>query len=85
MQPEDVVGIKTNEWGKLPTPPELEEAIRSEVVAAGIAAENVAVADRGIHSNPHFQRATALINVRPMRTHHRTIVIGAGAAGASSM
>jgi hypothetical protein len=66
----DVVGIKSNEWGHLPTPPELEEAIRSEVLAVGVEEENVSIADRGVRSDPVFARATALINVRPMRTHH---------------
>ncbi len=66
----DVVGIKSNEWRRLPTPPELESAIRDEVMAAGVSEGNVAVDDRGVRSHPVFERATALINVRPMRTHH---------------
>ncbi len=68
--PKDVVGIKTNVWSNLRTPPELEEAIRSEVVKAGVKAEDVAVDDRGVLDNPVFQRATALINTRPLRTHN---------------
>ncbi len=68
--PDDVVGIKSNVWTKLATPPALERAIRKEVEAVGVAAGDVAVDDRGVRSNPVFQRATALINVRPMRTHH---------------
>jgi len=70
VSPGDVVGIKTNVWRHLPTPPALEDAIRSEVVAAGVEPENLAVDDRGVRTNPVFQRATALINVRPMRTHN---------------
>jgi len=70
ISPSDVVGIKSNVWGLLPTPPALEEAIRSEVVGAGVKAEDVAVDDRGVRSNPVFQRATAFINTRPLRTHH---------------
>jgi hypothetical protein len=66
----DVVGVKSNEWGHLPTPPALEQAIVSEVVAAGVEPGDVAVADRRVRSDPVFARATALINVRPMRTHH---------------
>jgi hypothetical protein len=66
----DVVGIKSNVWGKLPTPPELEEAIRREVLKVGVKAADVAVDDRGVRGNELFSRATALINVRPMRTHH---------------
>jgi hypothetical protein len=69
VKPTDVVGVKSNVWTRLPTPPELEEAIRSEVVGAGVSPGNVAVDDRGVRSNPVFQRMTALVNVRPMRTH----------------
>jgi hypothetical protein len=69
VQPSDVVGVKSNAWGALPTPPELEQAIREEIVRAGVRPENVAVDDRGVRSNPVFQRMTALVNVRPMRTH----------------
>ncbi len=69
VRPSDVVGVKSNEWGPLPTPPELEQAIRDEIVRAGVRPENVAVDDRGVRSNPVFQRLTALVNVRPMRTH----------------
>ncbi len=69
VRPTDVVGVKSNVWGPLPTPPELEQAIRDEVVRAGVRPENVAVDDRGVLANPVFQRMTALVNVRPMRTH----------------
>jgi transposase len=69
VRPSDTVGIKSNVWPSLPTPPELEEAIRAEVVAAGVPAANVAVDDRGVRGHPVFARATALINTRPMRTH----------------
>ncbi len=67
--PSDVVGIKTNQWASLHTPRELEEAIRSRLVGAGVRAANISIDDRGILSNPIFQRATALVNVRPMRAH----------------
>lgn len=70
IRPEDVVGIKSNEWGHLPTPPGLEEAIRQEVLEVGVKPGDVAVDDRGVLRSPVFDRATALINVRPMRTHH---------------
>jgi hypothetical protein len=69
VKPADVVGVKTNVWDRLRTPPELEQAIREEIVRAGVRPENVAVDDRGVRSNPVFQRMTALVNVRPMRTH----------------
>ena len=70
VSPDDVVGIKTNVWSNLRTPPELEEAIRSEVIDVGVKPEDVAVDDRGVRKNPVFQRATALINTRPLRTHN---------------
>jgi Domain of unknown function (DUF362) len=70
IRPADVVGIKTNVWRNLATPPVLEEAIRAEVIGAGVAAGDVAVDDRGVLDNPVFKRATAFINTRPMRTHH---------------
>lgn len=70
VSPSDVVGIKTNAWRYLPTPPALEDALRISVVRAGVKPENVAVDDRGVRENPVFRRATALLNVRPMRTHH---------------
>ncbi len=70
VSPDDVVGIKTNVWKHLPTPPELEAAIRTEVEGVGVDPKNVAVDDRGVRDNPVFQRATALVNVRPLRTHN---------------
>jgi hypothetical protein len=70
VKPGDTVGIKTNFWGSLPTPPELEDAVKKRVLAAGVSLQNVAVDDRGIRSNPVFEKATVLINMRPMRTHH---------------
>jgi hypothetical protein len=70
VSPSDVVGIKSNVWSYLPTPSELEEAIKTEVMAIGVTPDNLAVDDRGVMENPVFQRATALINVRPLRTHN---------------
>jgi hypothetical protein len=69
VRPDDIVGVKTNAWRALPTPPQLEEAIRAGVLAAGVKAENISVRDRGVLADPVFIKATALINVRPMRTH----------------
>ncbi|MBN1341340.1 MAG: DUF362 domain-containing protein [Phycisphaerae bacterium] len=70
IKPTDVVGIKSNVWGRLPTPAELEQALKRRVCEAGVDASNVAIDDRGIRRNKVFKRATALINARPMRTHH---------------
>jgi hypothetical protein len=69
FKPSDIVGIKTNAWQTLPTPPELENAIREELINTGIASGNISINDRGIRRDPVFQKATALINTRPMRTH----------------
>jgi hypothetical protein len=66
----DVVGIKSNSWGKLPTPRELEAAIKRRVLDVGVAEKNTDIDDRGVLTNPIFLNATALVNVRPLRTHH---------------
>jgi hypothetical protein len=70
FKPDDVVGVKSNVWYHLPPPGELEAAIKKRLVAVGVKEENISVDDRGILRNPVFQNATALINTRPMRTHH---------------
>jgi hypothetical protein len=70
VRPSDVVGIKSNVWRYLPTPPELEAALRARVLAAGVREADVAVDDRGVLEHPVFRRATALLNVRPMRSHY---------------
>src|SRR5512143_180314 len=69
IRPEDTVGIKTNVWAKLPTPAEVEQALRRRVLDAGVPEDRLAVDDRGVLANPVFQRATALLNARPARTH----------------
>ena len=66
----DVVGIKSNEWHRLPTPKELEAAIKRRILNAGVAEKNIGIDDRGVLNNPVFLNATALVNVRPLRTHH---------------
>jgi len=66
----DVVGVKSNEWAKLPTPKALEGAIKRRLLDVGVAEENLGIADRGVLNNPIFLKATALVNVRPLRTHH---------------
>jgi hypothetical protein len=66
----DVVGIKSNEWQKLPTPKELEAVIKRRLLDVGVAEKNIDIADRGVLKNPIFLQATALVNVRPLRTHH---------------
>ncbi len=66
----DVVGIKSNDWRHLPTPPEMEEAIRKRLLDVGIRSDDIAVGDRGVLQNPSFLKATALVNTRPVRSHH---------------
>jgi len=66
----DIVGIKSNSWSRMPTPKELEAAIKRRVLDMGVAEKDVAIDDRGVRNNPVFLKATALINVRPLRTHH---------------
>jgi hypothetical protein len=70
FRPDDVVGIKSNVWHRLPTPRALEKALVFRLQEVGINRNNIAVDDRNIRDNPVFMRSTALINVRPMRTHH---------------
>jgi hypothetical protein len=67
---EDIVGVKSNAWGNLPTPESLEIAIRRELVDVGVSEDHLSVDDRGVRTNRTFLQASALINVRPMRTHH---------------
>jgi hypothetical protein len=69
FRPDDVVGIKTNVWRFLPTPQEVNEAIRAGVLSAGVSENNIGTADWGVGENELFQRSTALVNTRPMRTH----------------
>jgi len=66
----DIVGVKSNSWGKLPTPKELEAAIKRRLLDVGVPDKNIDIADRGVLNNPIFLNATALVNVRPLRTHH---------------
>ncbi|MCP4628479.1 MAG: DUF362 domain-containing protein [bacterium] len=65
----DIVGIKSNVWRRLPTPTVLEEILQERLMEAGVKKQNISVDDRGVLRNPTFKKATALINVRPMRTH----------------
>jgi hypothetical protein len=76
VKPDDIVGIKSNVWAYLPTPPEVEKAIKRRVLDAGVKAGNIAIDDRGVRNNPVFQKSTALINVRPLRTHYLAGISG---------
>ena len=68
--PNDVVGVKSNGWRYLRTPEGLEAAIEARLAGAGVNPENISVDDQGIRANPVFKKSTALVNIRPMRTHH---------------
>lgn len=69
IKPDDTVGIKSNEWGRLPTTTEVEQAIKKRVMDVGVPDEKISIDDRRLLENPIFKKATALINARPMRTH----------------
>ena len=69
IKPTDVVGIKSNAWNLFPTPAIMEQIIKERVIEAGVKAENVSVNDRNVIDDPIFQKSTAIINIRPMRTH----------------
>ena len=70
IKPDDIVGIKSNVWTYIPTTPQVENVLKGRVMDAGVAESNIAVSDRGVLRDPVFQKATALINARPMRSHH---------------
>jgi len=66
----EVVGIKSNVWSYLPTPAELEQALKRRIVEAGVKEEDIGIDDHGVRENPIFKKATSLFNVRPIRTHY---------------
>jgi len=70
VTPGDTVGIKTNAWRQLPTGKEVENAIKKRVLEAGVPADRIGIADRGVLNNPLFPNATVLINARPARVHY---------------
>jgi len=69
VKPQDINGVKSNVWRPLPTPAVLEQAIVKRIKDCGVEAKNISVNDRSVLSDPVFRKASALINVRPMRTH----------------
>ena len=66
--PKDVAGIKTNVWKFLATPPEVEEILKKRIAACGIPGGSIRVTDRAARTD--LAPCTALLNVRPVRTHH---------------
>ena len=69
IKPEDMVGIKSNVWRYLPSTSEVEDLIKKRILDAGVPEENIGIDDRGVRRNAKFQNATAIVNVRPARTH----------------
>ena len=69
IKPDDIVGIKTNIWRFLPTPSEVEEALKQGITGAGVPESNIGIGDQDVLRQDIFGRTTALINTRPMRTH----------------
>ena len=70
IKPEDVVGIKTNVWSPIGTTKAIEQSLKERVMSAGVSEQNIAISDRNVLYEPVFKKATALINARPMRSHH---------------
>ncbi len=64
----NLVGVKTNTWKYLPTPPEVEDAIKRRLVEAGVPEARVVVDDRGARET--LAPCPILVNARPVRTHH---------------
>lgn len=69
LKPDDVLGIKSNVWSHLPTPSEVESTLQKRAMEVGIPEDKIAISDRDVLEIEVFQKATALINTRPMRTH----------------
>ena len=70
IKPDDIVGLKNNRWPYLRTTPEVENSLKKRILEAGVKETNFGIDDLGVLQNPIFQKATALINARPMRSHH---------------
>jgi len=70
IKPADIVGIKNNRWSYLRTTAEVENSLKKRIMEVGVKEANISVDDLGVLQNPVFQKATALINARPMRSHH---------------
>jgi hypothetical protein len=70
VKPDDIVGIKSNVWSYLPTPPQVENVIKRRLMDVGVKEENIGIDDHNVKTNPIFVKSTALINARPLRTHY---------------
>jgi hypothetical protein len=70
IKPDDIVGLKNNRYPYLSTTAEVQDALKKRIMEAGVKESNFAIDDLGVLQNPVFQKATALVNARPMRAHH---------------
>ena len=70
LQPNDILGIKTNVWGHLATPQAINLGVKKRAMEVGIPESNISIRDRGLLNDPIFTRSTALVNARPLRIHH---------------
>lgn len=68
VKPDELVGIKTNHGHTIQTPREVEQEITRRIIAAGVPQGNIRMADGGARET--LGDCTALINVRPARSHH---------------
>lgn len=68
IKPGDLVGIKSNVWSYLPTPKEVEDAIRRRVMESGVSEAKIRIDNWGAYER--LSNCTTLINVRPLRTHY---------------
>ncbi len=68
VKPSETIGVKTNAWANLPTPGEVEDVIQQRLREAGVRGERIRIDDRGARRT--LESCTALINVRPLRSHH---------------
>ncbi len=59
---------RDNAWKDLPTPPEVEAAIRRRIEDSGVPGSELRIDDRGARTT--LAPCAALVNVRPLRTHH---------------
>ena len=70
IKPDDIVGIKNNRWSYLRTTAAVENSIKKRILEVGVKEANISIDDLGVLQNSVFQKATALANARPMRSHH---------------
>jgi hypothetical protein len=65
---DDRIGIKTNVYAQLPTPPDITALLRQRLTVTGIPEDAIPVTDREAHTL--LADRTAILNIRPVRTHH---------------